>query len=73
MTNGKFYVTGGTKARDNAYLACHDGADDRGAWDALLLSGPIDAPEAIPGGGCTREAHRNGINALVPSILYACR
>jgi hypothetical protein len=73
MTPGKFYATGGTKARDNAYVACHDGYDDRGAWDALLLSGPIDAPEVVPAGGCTRESHRNGFNSQVPSILYSMR
>jgi len=73
MNTGKYYVTGGTGARDHTYLACQDALTDRGAWDALLLSGPIDAPEVVPAGGCTRESHRNGFNSQVPSILYSMR
>lgn len=73
MTPGKFYVTGGTAARDHAYLACHDGYGDRGAWKDLLLSGPIDAPDAIPAGACASGPYRDGENNLVPSILYTRR
>ena len=73
MTHGKYYVTGGTAARDHAYISCHNGDTDNGAWDALLLSGPIDAPDTLPAGACTRETHQNAHGDAIPSALYSFR
>ena len=73
MTNGKYYVTGGTAARDHTLVACYNGESDNGAWSALLLSGPIDAPDTLPAGACTRETHRNARGEAIPSALYSFR
>lgn len=73
MNTGKYYVTGGTGARDHAYLACQDALTDRGAWDSLILSGPIDAPDTMPVGSCVRGPYLNGQNMPVPALATVKR